>query len=389
MKNLMWYGICQLYKKKFISIMTIAMLALSFIILEYAGIQYFSFRYSEIMADSVLEYDSEDIYNINVSKYAFAAEEEIKQLTDFYKAFCNIEGMECYGMYFEWAGSDDEAKYMYISDTLAQMCGVYLGSKVDSASDGFGYAAVGKNVSGTHTIGSEVSDPNTMEDYRIETELDAGSQFISDSYIQTAGRIVSLDDYIVMDFEYLIERQPVFILNALNNFYFVVSSDADYEAVCAEIEELAIEYNIDIYGINSMKVLFENSARKAAYEAGERYLMPFVMLICSLLAMSIATLISMRTNRRDMGIMLANGMTRMDITVIYIFENILKILVSYVLSLVFWKVNAIFEVLNFELQRIILLMFLFVAVVVAAISSITPMLYMKNKIPCQLIGEDI
>jgi hypothetical protein len=229
-----------------------------------------------------------------------------------------------------------------------------------------------------------------MENYRVNSILSADRRFISDDYIHSAGKIINLDDYIIMDFDYLIEHQPEFILNAINNFYIILSPDSDINMMCDEIEKLALEYEIDIYGINSMEVLFEHSARNAAYDAGERYLMPVVMLLCSLIAMAIATLISMRTNRRDMGIMLANGMTRIDIAMIFIFENIFKIVVAYIISLVFWNVSTDSLVLNrYELQQVILPLFSIVVIFVAVISSLTPLVYMKNKIPCRLIGDEV
>lgn len=388
MKNLMWYGICQLYKRKFVSLLTIVMLALSFIVLEYSGISYLSFHYSEIMADSVLKYDSEDIYNINISKYAFAGKDEIDKLNSFYKAFGSIEGMEGYGMYFETCDSVD--KYIYISETLAPICGVYFDNKTSTATEEVGYGMVGQNLSNVCPVGSVVFDPNTMENFRVISTLPDDSWFISDDYIHSAGKIINLDDYIIMNFDYLIEHQPGFILNAINNFYIVLSPDSNVVAVCNEIEKLALEYDVDIYGINSMKVLFEHSAKNSAYDAGERYLMPVVMLMCSLIAMSIATLISMRTNRRDMGIMLANGMTRMDVAMIYIFENIFKIVVAYIISLVFWNVSTDSVILNrHELQQVILPIFTIVVVFVIVISSLTPLVYMRNKIPCKLIGDEI
>lgn len=383
MKNLIWYAICQLYKRKYMSVLTMSMLLFSFIILEYSGINYVSFRYSEWKTRSVVQYEYEDIYNINLFKYAFAGGEDIGKLIEFYDSLEYVEGLEGYGIYSVNIG--ESVNVLYLSGSLAGMCGISL-YKGDIA----GTAFVGKNISSEFPDGSEYYDEMTGVSFTVSGTIDRGSRFISDDYFGGDGYFLELDDYIVVDYDALLAEDESFILNGINNFYIIVPEGADKNNILREIRGLSEKAGIDIYGINSMEYLFEQLSEKAVSDAEERYLMPLVLLVCACMAMMVATMISVRINRRDAGIMLANGMTRRDITVIYIVENVVKVLPAFLISILFWykRADDYLEHAR-EIFGYLIPLYLLTAIIVAGISSMTSVIYFRRKMPCELIGEEV
>lgn len=389
MKNSIWYGVCQLYKRKYITILTVVMMLLCFVALEYAGIIYSRYRYSEWKAKGVITEDYSDVYNINLSKYAFASGDDIGKIKEFYDALKSVEGVEYSGLYFEDCSEDVDI--LYISKDIAQLCNL----SIDIDSNKFiekdtEYALVGQNVVDDYPIESIHYDKMTGLNYKVMQTMETDVRFISDDYYSSNGRIMNLDNCIVIECEALLDVDKGFVLNGLNNIYFVVSSGVDHNQVCMAIDKCAEEYDIDIYGINSMEQLFDKLAWEAAALAGEKYLMPVVLLVCSCIAMSIATLISMRTNRRDAGIMLANRMTRRDIIFVYVTENFVKVVVAYLLSILFWFLKANEYSDNaFEIFMHLVPFYIVAVVVVVVISSLAPIFYLKRKMPCELIGEEL
>lgn len=380
MKNLIWYAICQLYKRKYMSLLTMAMLLFSFIILEYSGINYVSFRYSEWKTKTVVQYEYDDIYNINLFKYAFAGREDIEKLAEFYDSLGYVEGLECYGIYSVYEEGD--VNVLYLSANLEKLCGISLCDK-----DVVGEAFVGKNIDSEFPVGSEYYDEMTGISFVISGTINIGSRFISADYFGGNGSFLELDNYIIVDYDALLDKDENFILNGINNFYIVVSEYVDKNNVFQEIQELSEKTGVDIYGINSMDYLFKQLTEKSVSDAGERYLMPLILLICSCMAMMVATMISVRINKRDAGIMLANSMTRRDIIIIYIFENVIKVLPAFLISILFWYMRADYYLEHAqEIFGYLIPFYLLTAVVVVGISSMVPIAFFRRRMPYELIG---
>lgn len=385
MKDIFWYSLSQIFRKKTISVLTTMVLAISFILIQYAGMKYLGYRYSEWKAKEVIKYDFSDIYNINLSRYAFSGAREIKNLSIFYKEFENIDGVVGYGSFIEEYDDMTGITYLYISGELLKLCGIN-----NAFTDDENVALVGNKLTDKYPLESEVFDyllSGDME-YKVEAVMNEGSRFISSQYIDVSGRLIDLDYAIVFDLDKFLDGNEGLIMQSMvNDFYFIVDDNANKDEIMESINSLADMLDIKLYGINSMKALFRENAVYAAESIGETYLMPIVMMICALISLVIATLISIRISRHNMGIMMANGFTRREGTLIYILENIIKITFAYLVSLAYWSVNFYEFGDEKELLDISLKVNVIMAIVIILISSIVPIIYINNKKPCELIDK--
>jgi hypothetical protein len=74
--------------------------------------------------------------------------------------------------------------------------------------------------------------------------------------------------------------------------------------------------------------------------AGANYMIPLALVICSVITMIMGSIYSIKLNRKDYGIMLANGMTHIDINVISALTVEIKIIISFVIASAYVYVNA-------------------------------------------------
>ena len=183
-------------------------------------------------------------------------------------------------------------------------------------------------------------------------------------------------------------------MSALNNIYFVIEEDADINQIKNYVFALAKEHELDLYGITSMEEMFEKLSKSAFEDAGGRYLMPLIMLLCSGIAITVSIIYSMQSSRKDMGIMLSNGMTRMDLTWIFIFETIIKGILAFIFSIIYIliKLNTLDKASEYnqkELYHTLLPVYILFFLCITAFVSAIPFLYMRKQLPKDMIGEKI
>lgn len=73
----LWYALCQLYKNKIQTVISVIMITLSFIVITYSGITYLQFRGNEWKAGEVVEGDFKNIYHINLINYLAAGKMKV------------------------------------------------------------------------------------------------------------------------------------------------------------------------------------------------------------------------------------------------------------------------------------------------------------------------
>lgn len=376
MKYCMWYALAQLLKNKITAIITTAMAALGFILVGYAGVTYARFHHAELVAKETTNYDIKNIYNIIFFKYIYAYKAEKEQLRELYYYIKEMPDVSFCGFYFYFENE------LYITPELGTLCGLQLVADENKNS-----AWVGANITDAYPIGKNVQ---STYDYTIQGVLPEGSVFWGSQFIDSGGTLVNLDDCIVMDVDKLIEADNEYITNGIiNDFYFYVADLDNIEKVTQDIKSKADALGIDIYGINSMDVLFESQTRDAMDMAGERYYMPLVLFICSCIGMLLATLISYKTNRHDTNIMLMNGFTRRDISWIFLFENAYKSVAAFVIMLAYWRNDK--SAIEYS-DNINMAPFLFgvgvLGLMLIWVSSLPVIVKLKSNLPVSLVGEE-
>lgn len=372
------------------SCITVAMLTISFIVAANAGVIYFIFHYAKFKAKDIITCEYDAVYNLNLSKYnmGFCSDEDTDRLVDFYYDIGNVDGIEYFGAFNEQICENEDIKVLFISGDLLQLCGI----DETFSKEGRINAIVGadfrqdyeteciKNLDLPITVNGVIKD----------------AHFIGDAYFSGTDNatLLDLNEYILISMDDCIDYFDWYLLNALNNIYFVVEENADINRIKDDVFALAKEHELDLYGITSMEEMFESLSRAAFEDAGGRYFMPLIMLLCAGIAMTVSIMYSMQSSRRDMGIMLSNGMTRMDLTWIFIYETIIKSILAFIFSIVyvFIKLNTLDEISGYnqmELYHTMLPVYILFFVCITALINVIPFLYMRKQLPKDMIGEKI
>lgn len=321
----LWYALCQLYKNKIQTIITTAMMALSFIVITYAGITYLQFRGKEWKAREVIKGDFKAVYHINLVNYFVAGGNEFYLLNELYQWMQEQPELKWCGLYYYY----EEDKILYASGQILDMCGI------DAENTEVKSAWVGYNRQADILVGSKFKDENI--EFKVVSCLDKNCRFIGDAFASGFAALITLDDYVIVDLDVVIEENPSAIANGIiNNLYYEVETGSDAKLFEKKLREKADELGLDIYGINNLKSIFKENVRDAMDKAGERYLMPLVLALCACVALCVCSMQSYQINRHDSSVMLSCGMTRRDISGIYMCENLIKILSGYSLSLIYW-----------------------------------------------------
>lgn len=291
---ILYYSLCQLLKNRLRSFITVLGAAIGFIIIVYAGETYIRCRESEWKSKNVIQGSCDNIYHMNMINYTVADENEQRLIYELYQWIKTRPEVKWCGFYYY----EHMENNIYVAGNILQMTGINA------------------------DVGEKVSKGDN-------------SYFPDENYMNGEAILIDLSEYNILDLEEEIKEVPVLLLNGvLNNLYFEVKDGCvDFPD---RVKNKAIELGLDIYGINSLQEQFEQNEKLAMENSGQKYVMPFVMILCVCVSFCICTMQSYEINKRDSAIMLACGMTRYKVAGIYAGEVFLKFLAGYGLCLMYW-----------------------------------------------------
>lgn len=383
MKNIITYSIFQLYKHKKITLITVAMVIISFCVLGYAVFDYYACRAGEYYAKDILEYDTEDIYRIDISKYIICNMGLENDIFNFYEDVRSIDDIKSCGAYY--LDTDVEmGREVYVYGDVMEMFGIEIGEYESEKPDNS--YIFGVDIADKYGMGNRYVSSFDGMSYIVSNVLPRDTEMLSGE-MDAYGEIINLNDrvIIVMDNQ---ELKELFFPMCLNNFYFTVDDSDDLERIIEEIHNIGEKNGIDINGIISLEHMFDETVRMLISYAGSTYLLPFVMFISATLGLVIASMISLMTNKRDSGIMIANGMTIREVSGMYFCENIIKVLLGLIVSLVYCSNKMVEEFGQYQrCFNYAICTFIMLAIFVVVISNLVICKYFRNKMPCALIGE--
>lgn len=387
MKNIVMYSVFQLYKRKHITLITIVMVVVSFCIMGYYIFDYFAIRAGEFYAKKYVTYDEEEIYRIDISKYIVCnvGEDRVNAIYDFYDAVKSMDGIEgCGAYYLDTYAEIDNVVYVY--GDVMEIFGLKLEDYCSDGDNTYGCVWVGSELADEYAVNSNYISSFDGLTYNVTGIIPPDVGILSDSFY-TYGEIVKLDDRVVVKLDDT-ECSKLMLPMCLNNFYFALEKDSDIDEVINRIHEIGKEYDIDINGIISLEHMFDENVYRIIESAGQTYLLPFVMLLSSIIGLIISTMISIKTNKRDSGIMIANGMTIREVSGIYFFENILRVIIGVIASFIYCNKKMIEEFGRYqEIFKLAVCVYILMALLVVIISNVVIVLYFNKKMPCALIGE--
>lgn len=334
MRYCIWYAICDLFNKVILTIVTIAMFVVSFAVIEKSGLFYMTYNYNKLQAKNVITTSFDKTYKINISKYStgFCSETDRDNIINFLNEIDKLECVSFSGLYFE-SSEEMTNPILFASRKILAMCDVLDGESSDFV------CLAGKNT-GYKQGDLFVIDDMPKYSFAVTQIINENKKFIASSYFDSSGQMLELDDYMIVSVENMLEIEPWYVVNGLNNIYFVANEGYSEEYIVSEIEKIAQKFDIDLYGVKTINECFDEFAKYAMENAGANYMIPLALVICSVITMIMGSIYSIKLNRKDYGIMLANGMTHIDINVISALTVEIKIIISFVIASAYVYVNA-------------------------------------------------
>ena len=177
-------------------------------------------------------------------------------------------------------------------------------------------------------------------------------------------------------------------------YYFNIEEGADKSQVINEVNKVLEEHEMNYY-IGTLEYSFENRARNDKNTA-DILLQLAVIIIISVIFIQICMQSSdIISNSRKYGIMYANGFTKADIRKILCVQNIIKLILAFILAVLLLYVMVVYfygykpdiTIYNmiFVFRRYVLIKLVLISMAVMAIGSIVPLLVLENMSPAKLM----
>lgn len=377
MRYCIWYAICDLFNKRILTVVTIAMFVVSFAVAEKSGLFYLTYNYNKLQAKDVVTTSFEKTYKINISKYStgFCSENDRDNIISFMNEIDKLECVSFSGMYYERT-EEIQNPILYANRKMLTMCGI-----LDEESSDF-VCLAGKNTGYKQGDIFMPYEGHPEYSFAVTGMTKENKKFIASYYFDTSGQMLELDDYMIVSLENVLEIDPWYIVNGLKNIYLGAKEGYSSEYIVCEIEKIAQKCNIDLYGVKSLNESFKEFANYAMENAGVNYMIPLALIICSVITMIVGSVYSVRLNKKDYGIMLANGMTHVDINRISTLAVEIKIIISFVIASTYicWNAGITDEDGNGTLMFKILLpvYILFLLIISVIVNGITVAIVNKD-----------
>lgn len=388
LKSTVWEVCCR--KKLFCGITVI--LIISFLIVDYSLILFGSVFARKGITSRIVRGDSEYIYFLNLEKYKMMEGGTSDRLDQLLKDIEKVEGVEIYGTY--WDGEnlllENESEYpaVSISETLIDLCEI---GKIDShmleRQKDTGYMGViaGYELGKIYPVGTVFTDYYTENKCIVTYTLPKNSRWLDEDVKN--GIYIDLDRHFLVGTQFYLSESTIFIGNGINNFCYRISSDADGEKIKEQVKNCAEKLDIDIYNIQSLREKVECGWLELQDAQEELYLSVFLML-CAVLAMLTASMITIYIRKKDIGVLYANGYSKLDVINMYIIENVCKVMIGFMTALAFWNIEqyTIFEK-NISVMWILVPWSFLAAMILILLGSIVPFFQIRRLQPVDLIGK--
>lgn len=378
MKNIGWYAICQIYKKKVTSLLTVLMLAVTISVIFYTVLIQKSNTYNLRQSEKLLADDAGNVYKLEYRiMMAPLLADEVSALTAFYNELSGWKELSQCGMYTDNYNDKLDVDELYVQKRLTGLCRLKTvsGASVEFDSEGeYGTAYVGCELADAYPKGS-VYEAATGKRYRIKDVLGSNSKWLPR---QSNDAPIDLDDFILLDYDCLLEEQPFEIGNGVWCYYYTTED----ENVHDKIMKLAEQYDLDFYGAFNLKDQYRNMRRELLRGNVELVLMPVVMYVAAVITVILISVKALADNSSDYGIMLANGMTKRQIASIIIVESVFKMVAAGLVTALYWSVNMRMRNPDIVFQVPVIALS---AVTTVGICLIT--LVMANVVPLFILGK--
>lgn len=395
MKKIIKYMLYQIYVKQRLFIMEIVMMLVAFLVLQYSIINNYSVRLAEINTKSILEYDTERIYKLNLDLYIqnFTSSEMQNNLVSFFSQMEKVPGIEQCGEFWyipKGEMNDSEYNQLFVSENLQKLCLNKSLPETNMSKDNQDArlcpVVVGNDLENIYPCGTVFYSTEYDINCIVVSILEKGSRWIAPQYSDLL--YISLDECMIYPADYFYELYPHFICNGLNDAYIAVDNAEDISYITEYINQLAHDNNIVINDVIGLDKLFHIRTVNRRDVMGELVIMPIILFAISVFTIVLTCIISVKKNIRDYGIMLSNGMSVMDISAMYFIENTIKINIAFWLAYLYWYFNikSSFNYMFYALEDITGIMLICLAVFIVLL-NIVPEIILRRIRPVEMIGR--
>lgn len=335
MNNIFWRAVYQIYKKKGFSLLSVLMMTVAVAVMFYAFVLYSFYHYPLRQARRILCDDVRDVYKLEYRMVlAPVPEDELSELYLFYDELGRMEGIDKSGMYAMSYNYAADMQELYLQRNIADLCRLQTvhGAAVDlEETESYGMAYVGSEMAARYPKGS-IYTSTDGEQYMVLDVLDKNVEWFFD---EPGTPVLDLDYAVLLDYDYLLDRDLSHIRKGVNNYYFV-TKDADMSDI---VMQLAEKYNLKLYGVSDLNSIYHGYIKSDMLAVGEAYYFPLLLYLASVIAIMMASMTMLLSNKSDYGIMLTNGMTKRQVMTVIVLENLFKLLASCILAALYWFFN--------------------------------------------------
>lgn len=331
-------AVAQMYNRIYSTVFVLAVLVVSYMILEYALLIMMPQCLGKLVAEHVFTRDCEDIVYLTLWKYGMASEQETKDVFRLVETMRELEGVESAGIYFL---RDDGALPMFFVSPgityLSEMRDV-SGKAIDFSYEGdMQGVAVGYALAKDYPIGSIIELPFGSKNRCIVTQILKKGSYWLDEDVGT-GAYINLDRRIIADADCYIKETPWMIVNGLNSICYTVEQGYDRAEMKEKVARTAADMGLDLYNQRSIAEKLAD-AKRDIWDEKEEFIMPLVLIILAMVSMIVSSMITIYLRKPSLGILYAVGFSHRDIMRMYVMENIVKILLAHALASAYWIVN--------------------------------------------------
>lgn len=294
-------------------VITTVMLGISLGLMFIAQTQVVDYGYRLFRNQSLLSVPASQLYVINNDYYLFFSTKEFAQnYYDFIYSLNDEEKGIRAGFYHTFE-LNDEITLFCISEELLP-----VGRLRDTEGNEIVFtdkysAAVGYDLREQYPIGSRIPDEGSGKEYVVTQILRKDSEWLPQMADNGAAREMTLDDKVLINLNTHVETyvyQDVLSSSGSYYCYHPVMSEAEMNAY---VQKQAEAYDIRIYYTVSLQKKVWNQIKALPHDHSVDIGLILVLLVVSVIAIRLSTIISNDYKKRMFGILLSNGWTRRDI----------------------------------------------------------------------------
>ncbi len=385
MKKILKYTFYQIVTKlKSFSLEVLVML-MAFVVLLYSLVNNYSVKLLEKTTKEIMSQDAEQVYNLNLDLYLqnFTSNDMQNNIISFLDDIGSMEEVMYSGVF--WLEEMQEVQdydCFFVSQNLLGLC-------IDvpwSEGDGLCPVLVGSKLGDEFPVGTVFYDKFHDIDCKVVGKLEENSRWFGDEHSDLL--YINIDECMVYSADFFVKNNPYTIINGLNDAYVVIKSGYDEEKVIQEINSIALANNVILNHVVQMEEAFDIEEMHRRDVRDELVIMPILLFVIAVSVILLTSIISIRKNKSNIGIMLSNGMTRADIAGIYFAENLIKINLAFWPAYIYWsnKIDDIFHFMGNALDELTLIM-VFAMVVLVAVVSLLPVMLLRRETPIEMVGR--